>query len=304
MVLQRIVDGPDDYALQAGATNAPISRRDFTIALGAVAGALTSPAIGQLRNKPLRVIAYNAFGGRGWPADRPKAKKAQANAQIPSLLAAELGSYEPDIINFSESPGEDEIKEIAKLLEMKYAWFPSGSRWPGALLSRLEISETTSVPLKDDRPKELFTRHWGRCAMRLGEDESLIVHSVHLFPTEDSRIRLAEIAAMLDSMRADLDAGRSLLVMGDLNLDPKSEEHKRWIDGGFIDTFQRAGRGDGLTYRSDIPKWRVDYILAAGPIAEQIDHSRALFEGSFRLNLRDPDAFALSDHLPVLTVFR
>ena len=43
--------------------------------------------------------------------------------------------------------------------------------------------------------------------------------------------------------------------------------------------------------------------MAAGPIADRVVESRPLFEGAYRLNTADPDAFALSDHLPQLAVF-
>ena len=55
--------------------------------------------------------------------------------------------------------------------------------------------------------------------------------------------------------------------------------------------------------RSDIPKWRIDYVMAAGPIANRVVESRPLFEGAFRLQINDKESFSLSDHLPQLAVF-
>ena len=109
---------------------------------------------------------------------------------------------------------------------------------------------------------------------------------------------------MLQSMSADLDRGCSMLLMGDLNHNPNTKEYKLWTDAGWVDTFAKVGQGPGLTVRSDIPKWRIDYVMAAGPIASQIVESRPLFEGAFRLHIADAQSFALSDHLPQLAVFR
>lgn len=260
------------------------------------------PALGPEQDS-LRVITYNIYAGKGWPSDRVRAKQAVAEGQMPQRLAQELALYEPDIINFSESPSEEFTQEVAQLLGMNHVRFPSAGNWPGTLLSRFEIIDSQNVPLEQERPQKLFTRHWGRATIKLPTGESLIVHSAHLFPTPDPATRLKEIPAMLASMKADLDGGRSMLLIGDLNHTPDSEEYRRWLDAGWLDVFANLGEGQGLTFRSDTPERRIDYVLAAGPIAEQAVNCRPLFEGDFRLHIADPEAFALSDHLPVLAVF-
>jgi hypothetical protein len=87
-----------------------------------------------------------------------------------------------------------------------------------------------------------------------------------------------------------------------LNHAPDTEEYKLWMDAGWIDTFAKVGKGEGLTIKADTPYKRIDYVMAAGPIAKRIVESRPLFQGAFRLNVSDPQAFALSDHLPQLAV--
>lgn len=282
-----------------------ISRRQFCAALGA-AGLLSTalPVIadgGQPQS--LRVIAYNVYACKGWPPDRPRAKKAVQLGQMARRLAMELALYEPDIINFSESPSEAVARQVAEYLGMNHVRFPSGGNFPGTLLSRLEITDSANAPLGRERPNELFTRHWGRGTIRLPDGDSLIVHSAHLFPVPDPTIRLKEVRAMLDAMKQDLDAGRSMLLIGDLNHGPDSEEYKLWIDAGWTDTFAKVGKGEGLTIKADKPERRIDYVMAAGPIARRITESRPLFEGAFRLNVADDNAYALSDHLPQLAVF-
>lgn len=282
-----------------------MSRRQFCAALGAAGlSAASLPAFaGDEKPQPLRVIAYNVYVCKGWPDDRPLAKEAVRKGQMARRLAMELALYEPDIINFSESPSEEMAKEVAELLGMNHVRFPSGGNWPGTLLSRFEIADAENVPLGYDRPKDLFTRHWGRGTITLPNGESLIVHSAHLYPGDDPTIRLQEVRAMLGSMKEDLEAGRSMLLIGDLNHGPDTEEYQLWVDAGWIDTFAKVGTGEGLTIKSDTPQYRIDYVMATGPIANQIIESRPLFEGAFRLNIADPKAFALSDHLPQLAVF-
>ena len=282
----------------------PIPRRQFCGTLGATFAAANA-SLFAANNEPeqLRVIAYNIYKCTGWPSDRPLARQAVAKAQMAKRLAMELALYEPDIVNFSESPAEELTQEVAKLLGMNYVRFPSRGNWPGALLSNVKITESQNAPMKGERPKELFTRHWGRATIRLPGGDPLIVHSAHLHPTADPTTRLKEVRTMIASMKPDLDAGRSMLLIGDLNHGPDTEEYTLWIEAGWMDTFAEVGKGDGLTIKADIPKWRIDYVMAAGPIAERIIESRPLFKGAFRLNINDKESFTLSDHLPQLAVF-
>lgn len=281
------------------------SRRRFCATLGAAGlSAAAFPVFGN-DSKPfsLRVIAYNVYACKGWPDNRPLAKKAVREGQMARRLAMELALYDPDVINFSESPTEAIAKEVAAHLGMNHVRFPSGGNWPGTLLSRFEITDSQNVPLGRARPKELFTRHWGKGVIKLPNGEPLIIHSAHLYPGADPTTRLKEVKAMLASMKDDLGAGRSMLLMGDLNHRPNTEEHKLWTGAGWTDTFGKVGKGDGLTIRADQPRSRIDYVMAAGPIAGRITESRPLFEGAFRLNVDDESAFALSDHVPQLAVF-
>jgi len=283
----------------------PISRRQFCGAAGATfAAAHSSLFAADGETEPLRVIAYNIYGLTGWPRERTLAKRTVDAGQMAKRLAMELALYEPDIVNFSESPSEKLTQEVAQWLGMNHVRFPSGGNWPGTLLTKFEITDSKSAPVKGGRPKELFTRHWGRATIQLASGDPLIVHSAHLYPTADPAIRLKEIRAMIEAMQPDLEAGKSMLLIGDLNHGPDTEEYKLWIDAGWVDTFAEVGEGDGLTIKADTPKYRIDYVMAAGPIARQVVESRPLFEGAFRLNIDDKASFALSDHLPQLAVFQ
>lgn len=290
-------------------SNRSLSRRDLLkrSALGGVAltaSCFTSVLANDQAKRPLRVISYNVYECTGWPKDRALGKKATAMGQMPDRFAHELSLYEPDIINFSESPKEEVVQAIAQRLGMNYVRFPSGGNWPGTLLSRYEIVDAKNAPiLEGERPSDLFTRHWGQATVKLPGGESLIVHSAHLHPSPEPDTRLREIPLMLKSMKKDLDAGRSMLLIGDLNHTPDVKEYQLWIDAGWVDTFAKVGEGDGLTIKADTPDRRIDYVMAAGPIAEKVKQSRPLFEGAFRVNTADPNAFALSDHLPQLAVF-
>ncbi len=282
-----------------------LSRRQFCSALGGSLALANSNLLAAESPVPsLRVIAYNIYKLKGWPHERPLAKQAVAKGQMAKRLAMELALHDPDIINFSESPKEALTKEVAELLGMNHVRFPSGGNWPGTLLSKFEIIESQNAPVKGDKQDDLFTRHWGRATVKLSNGDPLVVHSAHLFPTPDPTRRLREIPRMIESMKPDFDSGKSMRLMGDLNHGPDSEEYKLWIDAGWVDTFSKVGKGEGFTFKSDSPTRRIDFVMAAGPIANQVAESRPLFEGAFRLNIADKESFALSDHVPQLAVFR
>jgi endonuclease/exonuclease/phosphatase family metal-dependent hydrolase len=275
--------------------------------LRTIARAADSPA-----SNSLRVISYNILACTGFPADRPLAQRAVADKQLPRRIALELALYDPHVVTFSESPSEELTQEIASLLGMHHVRFPSGEDWPGTLLSKFEVIESQNAPYAAGAKREadLFTRHWGRATLKLPSGNPLIVHSAHLYPFPDPAVRLREIDAMLAAMRPDLDAGRPMLLMGDLNHRPLPPEYARWQAAGWTDTFAFANKNlppaeqsEGFTYSAADPKGRIDYIWAAGPLAKQIKSARPLFEAAFRTNPADPQSFALSDHLPQFAEF-
>ena len=133
--------------------------------------------------KPLRVIAYNIFGLH-WLATPTQAwlSKLSPKARWQSGWRWNWHSTIPTSSTSQNRPSEELTKEVAELLGMNHVRFPSGGNWPGTLLSKFEIIESQNAPLDGERPKELFTRHWGRATIKLPNGDPLIVHSAHLVP--------------------------------------------------------------------------------------------------------------------------
>ncbi|MBX2924096.1 MAG: hypothetical protein KF746_17990 [Chitinophagaceae bacterium] len=270
--------------------------------------------------KRLRSITYNVFNGcigyKGIngrelpPGENSELVKAVRDmGQIPQRIMLELALYNPNIISFSEGPGEEVVAKMAKMLDLNYAYFSGG--FPGAVLTTYEIISAENRPFQNkdrNNPKELFTRHWGKVKLRLPDGKAITVHSAHLWPftkeENDTRLRLAEIKEMIASIKYDLANGSdSVLLQGDLNHTPDMPEYNSLQHAGLVDTVIKNVSGDGYTFDSIKPTRRIDYIYAAGTLSKQIKHYMSLFEGSFRVNNEDPKGFALSDHLPVLVDF-
>ena len=287
-----------------------IDRRGFLACGGSVAASLLltpAPAATQQKNAPassFRTIAYNVYLCQGWPKKRDNEQRlARVRPQMARRLALELALYEPDFVTLSEAPEEGAVIEIAREMGMAHAYFPSPEGFPGAVLTRHRIVESANAPSKGGapHPPALFTRHFGRALLETPMGE-LAVYSAHLNP-HSSEVRMREIAAILEVMDSDIESGRSVLVQGDFNHRPDKPEYALWKEGGLIDTAAAKGAGPNATSRAGKPGMRIDYIWAHGRIAQRLTECRVLFEGAFRLNLEDPKAFALSDHLPVMATF-
>ena len=97
--------------------------------------------------------------------------------------------------------------------------------------------------------------------IRLPHGETLIVHSAHLRPGAEPEIRQGEVSEMLQSMKPHLQAGESMLLIGDLTDSPQQHEDDMWKQAGWIDTLAQVGKGDGFTIKADLPKWRIDSPL-------------------------------------------
>jgi endonuclease/exonuclease/phosphatase family metal-dependent hydrolase len=269
--------------------------------------------------KRMRSIAYNIFNGCiGYKGINGKAlppensdlvKTARDMGQISQRIMLELALYKPNIINFSEGPSEEVVAKMAKMLDLNYAYFPGG--FPGAILTTYEIISSENRPFQNksnNNPKELFTRHWGKAKLRLPNGKPIVVHSAHLWPFKkeenDTQIRLKEIKELVASIKYDLtNNSDSVLLQGDLNHTPDTQEYKNLNNAGLIDTFTAAGSGDGYTTNSIKPSKRIDFIYAIGALSKQIKECMPLFQGNFRMNNEDPKGFALSDHIPVLADF-
>ncbi len=283
-----------------------MNRREFVCqsAFGIAAAAatrlqLTEPTAGKI----FRTITYNIRACSGYPKRKENRERLQrAQSQIPARLAMELQLYQPDVVTFQESPAEPIIADIAKQMSMRYTYFPGG--FPGALLTRHKIKEATNCPMVGggDRPKQLFTRHWGRAVVQT-PDHHLVIYSAHLVAGDRDDIRTREADAMIDVMSNDLESNTSVIMQGDLNHGPDSPLYQRWKDAGLSDTFDASANAAARTYSSTQPRWRIDYIWSSGPISQQLTDCRVLAEGAFVTNPIDKASFALSDHLPVLATF-
>lgn len=285
-----------------------------------------APSLAIQTQQGIRSISYNVFNGcagyiginglqlpDGSTADL--IRKARKLKQVPQRIVLELALYDANIISFSEGPSKAVLEDMAKMMGYNSVFFGGGKdgkgKFPGAVLTPFKVLSSMHRPFVNksvNDPEELFTRHWGKATLQLPDGQTLVIHSAHLWPfkksPKDTEIRLAEIAALHEAINEDLkDENQQVLLQGDLNLSPDMPEYKALTSGKLKDTFTLAGFGDGNTANSKKALRRIDYIFAGGALLQRLKSCTALNQGCFRLNNEDPMGFALSDHLPVLTVF-
>ena len=254
-------------------------------------------------------ITYNVRSFEGL-VGKDSERNRLGRGQIVERLALELQLYQPDIICIQEAWSEELVARLAAKLKMSFVYFPGGTKmkgWDegisGALLTRYEVHDKTSFPIVSwmERPEHLFTRFWGsaRLTTRSGP---LTVYAAHLHPG-DANIRIREINETLNVMKRDLEENSSVLLMGDLNHEPDTDEYSLLSASRLIDSFALKGDGFSLTWPSINPEMHIDYIWSSGPVADRLSSCRVLYEGGFRTYDDDPGYLALSDHLPVMATF-
>jgi endonuclease/exonuclease/phosphatase family metal-dependent hydrolase len=214
--------------------------------------------------RPVRVLSWNlhfGFDVRGWSDLEATARAIEASgAEVVGLQEVSRGWY----VNGST----DMLAWLQRRLRMPYARFAGASDaiWGNAVLSRHPIVAGQVVRLP--RGGVPLRRNALLVELDLGAGRRLrvaVTHLHHVEGPEGARVRLAQLPPLLDAV-----AGRSATVlMGDLNARPGSAEIALVERAGLTDAFAAGGGGpaDELTWPSDRPNRRIDYIWLSGDLA-------------------------------------
>ena len=290
-----------------------MKRRTFLSisALGMMGGLTRRGAAAQQARVRFCTIAYNVLAFRGYPDNEAtRARLAADRPTMPERMAEALKVFNPQLITFKEGPSKELTARFAKALGMQHAWFPPGccedsaqypGGFPGAVVTPYSIVEAVSRPSAGaPHPAELFTRHLGRARL-VTPFGPLQVISAHFHPREHE-IRMREAAAVI-ALIAQLRESGPVLMQGDLNHTPDTPEYKVWLDAGLVDVAAAYGLKNAPTSSSATPRQRIDYIWATPDLATQATAARVLNAPPYLLATDRPDAYALSDHLPVMAEF-
>jgi endonuclease/exonuclease/phosphatase family metal-dependent hydrolase len=214
--------------------------------------------------RPVQVLSWNlhfGFDVRGWSDLEATTRAIEASgAEVVGLQEVSRGWY----VNGST----DMLAWLQRRLRMPYARFAGASDaiWGNAVLSRHPIVADQVVRL----PREgvPLRRNALLVEVDLGAGRRLRVAVTHLHHVEGpdgARVRLAQLPPLLNAV-----AGRpATVLMGDLNARPGSAEIALVERAGLTDAFAAGGGrpADELTWPSDRPNRRIDYIWLSGDLA-------------------------------------
>jgi endonuclease/exonuclease/phosphatase family metal-dependent hydrolase len=212
----------------------------------------------------VRVLSYNlhfGFDVRGWSDLEGLARAIEATgAEVVGLQEVSRGWY----VNGST----DMLAWLQRRLRMPHARFAGASDaiWGNAVLSRYPIvgGEVVRLP----REGVPLARNAMRVTLDLGTGRRLdvvVTHLHHVEGPDGTRVRLAQLPRLLE-----LAAGRpATVLLGDLNAEPGSAEIGLVRGAGLTDAFVAGGggRADELTWPSDRPERRIDYLWLSPDLA-------------------------------------
>lgn len=223
----------------------------------------------------------------------------------PALFADILRAWSPDVVVLQEAdtprPSSANVDMVGYLAATAgyHAYYGQPTRaqaFGGAVLSRYPIVGGAYVEL----PSGSDNRYFSEVQLAVG-GRPVWVYAVHMgLPVED---RLAQAELLLS--RASMREG-AVVLAGDFNScpdgfceqeepDDEDDIYAR-ITVRYADAWVAAGNARdteaGYTYDAHAPYQRIDYIFANG--LDVVDAER----------VRDDDALAASDHLPVIATLR
>lgn len=229
----------------------------------------------------LRVLSYNIHHGEGVDGRLDLERIAQL-----------INDHQPDLVALQEvdrgatrTERRDLIAELARLTRMHFVFGKNidhqGGDYGNGILSRRPVAGFTNRHYRMLRDGE----QRGLLAATIDLDgRPLTFMSTHLDFRPDPAERLsnvAEIKAVVAQLPPQL-----VIVAGDFNDHPDGAVH-RAMKEVFIDAWEQAGQGNGLTFSSTKPESRIDYVYVAGADGWQITRAVVL-------------ASQASDHLPLL----
>ncbi|MFQ5858125.1 MAG: endonuclease/exonuclease/phosphatase family protein [Anaerolineae bacterium] len=258
------------------------------------------------QSHPLRILTYNVHGWLGLDGrrewDRIGDVIAKAGADVIGLN--EVHQPHPS------RPRHGPLDELGRRLDHEHLFGVTidSSPWPewagmafgNALLSRFPIVDHDSHVLPN-RPG-IEPRGLLEATLDLsGTEVTVYVTHLHAPATQSAEeLRRQQVDAILDIVG---DCTPNHIILGDFNSVMPAERRpgevsgalQPLLDAGYVDAFAVAGEGEGPTFSTDDPRWRIDYIFVAPGLADQLLECRRIDNATVRV---------ASDHFPVMASFR
>ncbi|MDX1657914.1 MAG: endonuclease/exonuclease/phosphatase family protein [Nitriliruptorales bacterium] len=222
---------------------------------------------------PVTVASYNLHSGF-----------STAGVQDLEALAAAIEETGADVLGLQEvsrgwllDGNTDLLGWLRRRLGFQHMRFHATTPdpvWGNAILSRfpIEDAEARTLPQLDS----LLRRGVLEADIDLGDGGVVHLMVTHLHHTGDNleQIHDEQIATILEAWEQE---SRTVLV-GDFNAQPDAPQMQALYDAGFVDVWDEAGSGPGLTANAAAPDVRIDYVFHSPDLratAAQVIESQA-----------------------------
>jgi endonuclease/exonuclease/phosphatase (EEP) superfamily protein YafD len=201
---------------------------------------------------PTRILVLNTHGG----------KDASGNSNV-DAVASLISKTGADLVLM-----QDVDPSALNTLGTKLKYASAGGTNGIAALARGFIGYHTTFPLTQTPAGANGAPASSRGALailaslRNGEYAAINTQ----FDPADGRVGDQDLARIADAINSQKAAGRSFLVGGNFNATPDHPGFARLKALGLRDAWAECGSGDGLTYPSDTPARRIDYLFLTGDL--------------------------------------
>jgi endonuclease/exonuclease/phosphatase family metal-dependent hydrolase len=181
-------------------------------------------------------------------------------------VAEVIREASPDLVGLQEvdqgvarTDGRDLPRELAELTRMKACFGPNitydGGLYGNAVLTRLPVIREENVSFPQIHPDE--QRGAIHVVVEVGGNSLLFVNGhLDFRPEDDERLLSLERLRQVRSGYGRMP----VIVCGDFNAFPDGGTIAR-MKQDFLDLWELGGTGEGLTFPSDDPNRRIDYIF-------------------------------------------
>ena len=236
--------------------------------------------------EPLRVMTYNIQHGEGIDQKIDLARIAK----VITAAQADLVALEEVDRGVKRTAGVDEPAELARLTGLT-AYFDNnfhyqGGEYGNAVLTRFPIKRAQNTHYRMLRPSEQ------RGVIQLVLDvrgRDVLFMATHIDYRADDSERLINIDELKQIVTDATAAKLPVILCGDFNDIPGSRTHGK-VKTFLTDTWEIVGQGKGLSYSTEKPVKRIDYVWITPATIEPVS-----------IAVLKSDA---SDHLPVLAELR
>ena len=211
----------------------------------------------------MRVMTFNIHAGK----DAEQIDNLKRVAAVIDSVAADIVLLQEVDRRTQRAAGADHFNELRTLTGMSGVFGKSldyqGGDYGIAVLSRWRVDSIAAVSLKVEPLQERSGRYEARIALHvLVHTEHGPVHVVntHLDPGAVATFRKQELIGVLAHMQQHVPADQPLLLGGDLNARPNTDDI-RAVSFALTDAFTQCGSGAGETFPARAPDRRIDYLF-------------------------------------------